>query len=96
MIVPRSPAKITVSSTDFMSISPFPIVLATAVPNTRNDIKLKLAAQMTACFGDKTLVDTMVAIEFAASWKPLVKSKINAIRIISNINKVYAVAGSIV
>ncbi len=27
---------------------------------------------------NSTLVETMVAIEFAASWKPLIKSKINA------------------
>ena len=34
-------------------------------------MKLKNAAHTTACPGDRTRVDTIVAIEFAASWKPL-------------------------
>ena len=33
--------------------------------------KLKKAAQMTACPGERTRVDTTVAMEFAASWNPL-------------------------
>ncbi len=33
--------------------------------------KLKNAAQTTACPGESTRVETTVAIEFAASWKPL-------------------------
>ena len=37
---------------------------------------------MTACLGVKTLVDTMVAIEFAASCIPFVKSKTSATRMI--------------
>ena len=41
-------------------------------------MKLKNAAQATACVGDSTRVDTTVAIELAASWKPLMKSKISA------------------
>jgi len=32
----------------------------------------------TATFGDSTLVDTDVAIAFAVSWKPFMKSKISA------------------
>jgi hypothetical protein len=32
---------------------------------------LKNAAQATATRGDRTRVDTTVAIELAASWKPL-------------------------
>jgi hypothetical protein len=48
------------------------MVSATVVLNTRNATKLKTAAQMTACLGDKTLVETMVEIEFAASCIPLV------------------------
>jgi hypothetical protein len=40
--------------------------------NRRNAIKLKNAAQMTACLGDKTLVETIMEIEFAASCIPLV------------------------
>ena len=34
--------------------------------------KLKNAAQSTAWKGVSTFVDTMVAMEFAASWKPLI------------------------
>jgi hypothetical protein len=61
------PLPITVRSTTYGSIIPFPMVFATWRPSTRNATKLKNAAQTTAHFGDKTLVDTTVAIEFAAS-----------------------------
>ena len=54
-----------------MSTMPEPTVLATAVPNTNAATKLKNAAQITACPGDSTRVDTTVAMELAASWKPL-------------------------
>ena len=50
-----------------MSIIPLPIVLATAVPKTNAATKLKNAAQITACPGESTRVETTVAIEFAAS-----------------------------
>lgn len=45
-------------------------------------MKLNAAAQITACTGVRTLVDTTVAIEFAASWNPFIKSKITASTII--------------
>jgi hypothetical protein len=70
-IAPISPAKITGSVTMPMSTVPLPTVCATPVPNTNAATKLKNAAQMTAFPGDSTRVDTTVAIEFAASWKPL-------------------------
>ncbi len=54
-----------------MSTIPEPTVFATAVPNTKAATKLKKAAHTTACPGDSTRVDTTVAIELAASWKPL-------------------------
>ena len=54
-----------------MSIMPEPTVFATAVPKTNAAAKLKNAAQMTALPGDSTRVETTVAIELAASWKPL-------------------------
>jgi len=60
------------------SISPFPTVLATAVPTTNAAMKLKNAAQTTATPGLRTRVETTVAIELALSWKPLMKSKISA------------------
>lgn len=65
-----------------------------AIPNspmmylaTKKAMKLKAAAQSTAWKGVSTLVVTMVAIELAASWKPLMKSKIsaNAMTSISNV-----------
>src|SRR5580700_4017260 len=51
------------------------MVLATAVPNTKAAIKFQNAAQITARSGVKTRVETMVAIEFAASCQPLENSK---------------------
>ncbi len=53
------------------SISPTPIVFATAVPNRNRAAKLKNAAQATAANGLRTRVPTIVAMEFAASWNPL-------------------------
>ena len=50
---------------------PEPTVWATAVPNPNAATKLKNAAQTTAFPGDNTRVETTVAIELAASWKPL-------------------------
>ena len=67
MIAPRRPAKITPNVTAFKSIMPVPIVFATAVPNPNAATKLKNAAQITACPGESTRVETIVAIEFAAS-----------------------------
>jgi hypothetical protein len=48
---------------------------------------LKAAAQTTAWKGVNTFVETTVAIEFAASWKPLTQSNNNAMAI-TTINKV--------
>src|SRR5215217_2452572 len=76
-IAPTSPAKTTASLTTAES-TVLPTVLATAVWNTKKAAKLKKAAQMTASRGVRTLVETTVAIELAASWKPLVKSNTSA------------------
>lgn len=46
---------------------PFPMVDATAVPNTKKAMKFQNAAQATANLGASTRVETTVAIEFAAS-----------------------------
>src|SRR5215203_2802836 len=54
------------------------IVLATWVLKIRNAAKLKNAAHATAYCGFSTRVDTTVAIEFAASWKPFMKSNASA------------------
>ena len=56
-----------------------------AIPNSpimyleiKKATKLKNAAHKTAWNGERTFVDTIVAIEFAESWNPLMKSKRNA------------------
>src|SRR4051812_8878498 len=54
------------------------MVPATLVPKRNAATKLKNAAQTTACPGVSTRVETTVAIELAASWNPLRKSKIRA------------------
>src|SRR5579859_5644909 len=77
-IAPMSPASTTIASTTASSTSPEPIVLATAVPNTKNATKLNTPDHMTAAVGDSTRVETTVAIELAASWKPLMKSNESA------------------
>ena len=46
--------------------------------NTNRAKKLKNAASSTAWCGLSTRVDTTVAIEFAASWKPFMKSNASA------------------
>jgi hypothetical protein len=43
------------------------MVLATLRGKTRNATKLNVAASPTAAIGDKTFVETTVAIEFAES-----------------------------
>ena len=66
-IAPTSPPKITAKVTTWRSIMPEPTVVATAVPKVKAAMKLKNAAQTTALPGDRTRVDTTVAIELAAS-----------------------------
>jgi len=57
---------------------PVPMVLATFNPNTMKATKLKNAAHSTAYCGRSTRVETMVAIELAASCNPLRKSNSSA------------------
>ena len=47
-------------------------MFATCVPKIKKATKLKKAAQKTAIRGERTRVETTVAIELAASWKPFV------------------------
>src|SRR6185369_1758676 len=79
-MAPTRPARTTSRVTTARSIMPLPIVFATPVPRTKAATKLKNAAQSTAFCGDSTRVETTVAIEFAASWKPFRKSKDSATR----------------
>src|SRR6185436_773528 len=60
------------------STMPLPTVAATATPKIANATKLKNAAQSTAHCGRSTRVETMVAMELAASWKPFMKSNASA------------------
>jgi hypothetical protein len=53
---------------------PFPIVIATAVPVIAH-AKSQKAAIIMATLGERVRVPITVAIEFAASFKPLVKPK---------------------
>src|SRR5450759_1194460 len=48
-------------------MTPFPIVVATLRGKTKNATKLKKEAIPTAATGERTLVETTVAIEFAES-----------------------------
>src|ERR1044071_3910974 len=57
---------------------PPPTAFATATPPVKRAAKLKNAAHSTAAKGLSTRVPTIVAIEFAESWNPLLKSKTNA------------------
>ena len=65
------------------SIIPPPTALATATLPVNSAAKLKVAAQNTAASGLRTRVPTIVAIEFAESWKPLLKSKMKATAMIA-------------
>src|SRR5207245_9985457 len=87
MIAPSSPPRMTVGSTTLRSIIPLPIVFAIAVPNTNAATKFQNAAQKTAAKGVSTRVETTVAIELAAAWKPLMKSKANDTRTIASTNQ---------
>ncbi len=74
-----SAPKIKRLSTMCGSMIPLPTVLATDRWNTPQARTLKNAAQSTACQGLRTPVETTVAMEFAASWKPFMKSNASAI-----------------
>ena len=77
-IAPIRPAKTSASVTTSASTMPLAIVAATA--SDRNaPTKFRIAAMITATRGDIARVETDVAIEFAVSWKPLVKSKASAV-----------------
>src|SRR4051812_14760764 len=77
-MAPTSAAKITWASTIAGSMIPVPTVCATCSPNTVKATKLKNAAQNTAYCGRSTRVETIVAIELAASCSPFRKSNSSA------------------
>jgi hypothetical protein len=57
---------------------PLPTVAATLSWKKKMAITLKKAANATACVGRSTPVETTVAMELAASWKPFMKSNSSA------------------
>ena len=79
-IAPTSPAKIIVGVTRASLTMPPEMVLATSVDRNA-PATFSTAAISTATFGFSAPVATEVAIAFALSWKPLVKSKNNAVMI---------------
>jgi hypothetical protein len=74
VIAPTSPASTTSSVMTSGLTIPVAIVAATSI-ETNAPRKLRTAALSTATRGESARVETLVAIEFAVSWKPLVKSK---------------------
>src|SRR4051812_37330447 len=92
-IAPSSAQISTSCEATFGSTSPEAIVEATAVPHIA-PIRLVEAAITTACRGVRTRVATIVAIELAVSWKPLMYSKTSAIRITTKINVMVLVRAS--
>ncbi len=60
------------------STMPLPTVAATLRWKMPMAMKLKKAANSTACCGLSTPVETTVAMELAASWKPFMKSNSSA------------------
>ena len=77
-IAPISAARIVCSVTRSVSMIPWPTVFATAVV-TNAPARFATAAIVTACRGDRARVETEVAIAFAVSWKPFVKSNASAV-----------------
>src|SRR5208282_378493 len=69
-MAPNRPPRTTYWLTNSRRIMPLPMVLATAVPRKKAARKLKVAAHSTASLGDKTRVETTVAMLFAESWNP--------------------------
>ena len=77
-IAPISAPKTTWWSTTPGSAIPLPTVAATLRWKMKIATTLKKAAKTIACCGFRTPVETTVAIEFAASWKPFMKSNATA------------------
>ena len=73
------PAKIIVGVTKASLTMPPEMVFATSV-DRKAPATFRIAAISTAVRGRSAPVATDVAIAFALSWKPLVKSKNNAVR----------------
>src|SRR5882757_5809819 len=86
-IAPTRPAKITVGLILVSSTRPLEIVLATSVERNA-PTRFSTAEMATATLGRSAPVATEVAIAFAVSWKPLVKSKSSAVMTTASTMKV--------
>ena len=73
-----TPARMVIRLMESVSTMPVPTTLATAVPE-RAPARFMSAARITALVGERTRVETTVAMALAASLKPLTKSKRTAI-----------------
>src|SRR3569623_1000957 len=84
-IAPMRPAITTHTNAGSLALiwTIFEIVFATPSWKMNRATKLNTVAHRTARRGDSTRVDPPVAIEFAASWKPLMTSKISATAIVT-------------
>ena len=78
MIAPTRPAKTIAGVTRSALTMPLAIVAATA-SEMNAPAKFRIAASVTASFGDSARVEIEVATEFAVSWKPFVKSNASAV-----------------
>lgn len=79
-IAPTSPPKMIGTVILASSTSPLEMVLATSV-ETKAPTRFRTADSPTATFGLSAPVAIEVAIAFAVSWKPLVKSNTRAVMI---------------
>ena len=78
VIAPTRPAMTRLSVITSGSTIPFAIVAATWI-ETKAPAKFSTAELATAIRGLRARVETLVAMEFALSWNPFVKSKKRAI-----------------
>ena len=76
-IAPSSPQIRVTPVTQYASTSPWPTVVATAVPASAPH-RVVTDARAIAYVGVSTLVPTTAATELAVSWKPLTNSKTSA------------------
>jgi hypothetical protein len=71
------------SRSDGTILTIFETVSATRGAKMNMAMKLKNAAHSTATRGERTRVDTTVAIELAASWNPLIRSNRSAMAMVT-------------
>src|SRR5690606_22560107 len=77
-MAPISAPNTTAGLTTSLSMIPLPTVPATWSPPIQEAAKLPAAPKITAINGERSCVETTVAIEFAASCSPLRKSNASA------------------